>query len=141
MAWFESIVDIASLENELKELPIYLKLYNAESNNKIKKVTTVPTICDILNWKNSYKVCLPNIHKLLLFHNTVPFSSATAERTFSGMRRIKTWLRSTMSSNSLNNKMFSMMHKKRIDTVDIKCIAKEFVSRNERRQQYFGKFE
>ena len=105
-------MQIGSLENELKELPTYIKLYNAQSQVKIKHVTMVSTVCDILNWNQSYKECLPNVHKLLQLYLTIPFSSATAERTFSVMRRVKTWLRSTKSSSALNNKMLPVIHRK-----------------------------
>ena len=36
------------LENELKELPTYIKLYNCQSQVKIKHMTMI-TVCDILN--------------------------------------------------------------------------------------------
>ena len=140
LSGFKKYMQIGSLENELKELPTYIKLYNAQSQVKIKHVTMVSTVCDILNWNQSYKECLPNVHKLLQMYLTIPFSSATAERTFSVMRRVKTWLRSTMSSSTLNNKMFPVIHKERFDKVDVENIAKEFVSKNEKRQNYFGKF-
>lgn len=42
--------------------------------------------------KNIY----PNIYKLLQVGFCLPISSAGCERSFSAMRRIKTWLRSTM---------------------------------------------
>ena len=36
--------------------------------------------------------------------------SATAGRTFSVMRQVKSWLRSAMSSNTLNNRLFVQYH-------------------------------
>ena len=56
------------------------------------------------------------------------------------MRRIKSWLRSTMSENSLNNKMFATIYKDRIDAVDSERVAKVFVASSEQRRRYFGKF-
>lgn len=57
------------------------------------------------------------------------------------MRRIKSWLRSTMSNNSLNNRMFSTIHKNRIDDICTTAIAKNFVQANEKWRYYFGQFE
>ena len=39
----------------------------------------------------------PNIHRLLLIECTLPISNAEAELSFSSMKRIKTYTRSTMS--------------------------------------------
>lgn len=49
--------------------------------------------------KNIY----PNIFKLLQVALSLPISSAGCERSFSAMRRIKTWLRSTMHQDRFSN--------------------------------------
>ena len=67
--------------------------------------------------------------------------SATAEHTFSVIRQVKSWLRSTMSSNTLNNRLFSTIHKQRIDEVSALDVAKEFVEVNEQRRMYFGHYD
>ena len=43
----------------------------------------------------------PSIHKLLQILVTLPLTTATAERSFSSLRRLKTYLRSTMSEERL----------------------------------------
>ena len=134
--------NLERLKQELAELPSYLKLFNAESDVKIKKVTMVSTLCEMFNTKKSFRVCSPNVHKLIVLYVSIPLSSATAERTFSAMRRVKTWLRSTMSANALTNRMFAVLHKQLIDNVDSRIIAKEFVcDQHERRSRYFGNFD
>ena len=90
--------------------------------------------------KECHKECLPELHKILQLYNSVALSSATAERTFSTIRRIKTWLRSNMTANFLSNKMFANLHKERMDTINIEKIASEFIERSERRKNYFGRF-
>lgn len=44
----------------------------------------------------------PNIFKLLQILVTLPVSSATNERTFSNLKRIKTYLRNSMSEVNYN---------------------------------------
>ena len=44
----------------------------------------------------------PNIKLLLQILATLPVTTASAERTFSMLRRLKTWLRSTMTEDRLN---------------------------------------
>jgi hAT family C-terminal dimerisation region len=42
------------------------------------------------------KNTFPNLYKLLQVALTIPVSSATRERSFSSMRRLKNWLRASM---------------------------------------------
>ena len=70
---------------------------------------------------------------------SIPRSSATAERIFSAMRRLKSWIRSKSGGNHLNNIMFAKIHKEQIDGIDIEGSAREFVSKNEARHLFFGR--
>ena len=69
----------------------------------------------------SFRFCdadaFPNIYRLLLIACTLPITSAEAERSFSLMRRLKTYARSTMSGSSkktlpesIVRRCFVMMH-------------------------------
>jgi len=49
------------------------------------------------------KDSFPNLYKLLQIAITIPVSSATCERSFSTMRRIKNWLRSSMLQQRFTN--------------------------------------
>ena len=62
---------------------------------KIKKVTNVRTIAEAMNKSTIYKGMLGEVDKLLKLYFTFPVTIATAERSFSSLRRIKTFLRST----------------------------------------------
>ena len=80
---------------------------------------------------------LCEIGKLLKIYFTFPVTSATAERLFSSLRRIKTFVRTTMTHCRLNN---LYVHVNRTDALDLEAIASDFVSVNSRRMRYFGKF-
>ena len=129
-----------TLQAELVSLPTFLKMYNEDNSVPITKVTMMSTICDILNHKPSFKKLCPNVHTIMLYYNTIPLSSATAERTFSSMRRVKTWLRSRMRANTLTNSLFATIHKERFDLVNTEQIAREFVLRSSQRMNFFGQF-
>jgi len=45
----------------------------------------------------------PNLYKLLNLAFTIPISSATCERSFSAMQRVKYWLQSTMLQERFTN--------------------------------------
>ena len=80
----------------------------------------------------------PELHVLLKLYMTVSVTTATAEKTFSVMRRVKTYLRSSMSQERLNHTILLHCYQERVDSLDIQEIAESFVSVNEHRQQYFG---
>ena len=76
----------------------------------------------------------------LKLYLTIPVTTATAERTFSAMKRLKTYLRSSMTQQRLNHVLILNSNKTRIENLDLVEIAKSFISVNERRSNYFGKF-
>ena len=77
---------------------------------------------------------------LVIILLVIPAANATSERTFSALRRVKTYLRSTMTQTRMNNLIILHVHKERTDALDLKAIANEFTARNKRRRCMFGKF-
>ena len=63
-----------------------------------------------------------------------------AERSFSALRRIKTYLRTSMSQARLNHCMLLHVLSERKDKLLDTDTAKEFTEKNERRKNYFGQF-
>ena len=51
-------ISIDTLVEQLAELPVMLKLYNAECVLPIKKVTKLSTLCEIFNHRESTKQCI-----------------------------------------------------------------------------------
>ena len=66
--------------------------------------------------------------KLLQMLYVIPATTATAERSFSSLRRIKSYLRNTMMSEHLNHMMLLYVHKHLIDQLDLRRIAAECFS-------------
>ena len=77
------------------------------------------------------------VAKLLL---VMPATNATSERSFSALKRVKTYLRSTTTDKRMNNLMILHIHKERADKLDLIEVGSEFVSRNSNRLRVFGKF-
>ena len=69
-----------------------------------------------------------------------PCSSAEAEISFSALRRLKTWLRSSMTQQRLNNVAVCQNHQKKLEQVDIREICQSFASANDKRGATFGAF-
>ena len=74
---------------------------------------------------------------LILLH-LLPATSATAERSFSCLRRLKTYLRTTMGQERVNSVMILHVHQTETDDLDLKEVAKDFISLNEYRRSLFG---
>ena len=131
-------LDIPKLKAQLSLLPDVLKTGNIDYKMGIKKVTTINTVCQLFETCKFPKTMLEEVHKVLQLYLTIPLSSATAERAFSTLRRLKSYLRSTMTQKRLNHVVLLNTHKEQLDEICIHDIAKEFASRNERRIDYFG---
>ena len=73
----------------------------------------------------------PNIHKLFKLLLVLPISTATSERTFSSLRILKTWLRSTMGDNRLSGLALLYIH--RSVSLDVKKILQKWYNTSRRR--------
>jgi hypothetical protein len=84
----------------------------------IHSSTEFTTVLDAL--RNCEKITFPVMHTLLTIFATYAMSVASGERSFSTLRRIKTWCRSQMTEDRLNETALMHMHR------DI-CLAPEDV--------------
>ena len=132
-------IDIPHLAIQLKMIPDLIKAYN-EKHLPIHTVTNVRTLCEVLNSISDSKTMFSQVCELVKIVLTIPVTTATVERSFSALRRLKTFLRSTMLQTTLNYVMLLHVHKERRDNLDILHIAKQFISCNERRRKFFGTF-
>ncbi len=104
------------------------------------ETVNVRIIADALNQSNIVRGMLNEVDKLVQVYLTYPVTSATAERSFSSLRRIKTFLRSSMTAQRLNNLFFLYVHKSFTDLLDLEKVANDFVSVNTHRINYFEYF-
>ena len=81
------------------------------------------------------EVC--TLGKLLL---VMPATNATSERSFSALKRVKTYLRSTTGDSRLNHLMVLHVHKDRTDNINLVDAANTFVGEKNNRKEMFGKF-
>ena len=128
--------DIERLKNQLAVLVDVIR----QALPSVKKVSSIRTICDAMNTQSVYKEMFTETHKLLRLYLTVPITSSTSERAFSTLRRILTYMRSSMTEKRLNNCMLVHIHKSVTDSLSLNDIAREFVSNNDERLRYFGHF-
>ena len=70
----------------------------------------------------------------------MPASNATSERSFSALRRLKNYLRTTMAQERLNHLMIMHVHKDRTEKLDLKLVLNDFVGESEHRTGIFAKY-
>ena len=75
--------------------------------------------------------------KLIL---VLPSTNAVSERSFSAMRRLKTYLRTTMKQERLNHLLLLHVHKEHTDKLSCVEVANSFVGDSEHRLSVFGHF-
>jgi len=81
---------------------------------------------------------LSEIIKLLELTNCIPASVASAERSFSALRRVKTYLQGAISQEWLTLLMLLHVHRDLAFQIDIDEVCQKFVSLNQERKCVFG---
>jgi len=118
--WEKDIPFPKSLGNEVRRWKTFWQSTNRELPNNLLLALDA---CD--------EDAFPNIHRLLVIACTLPITSAEAERSFSLMKRIKTYSRSPMSEERFSDLAVIAMHYSERFEVDQICQA--FVKAHPRR--------
>ncbi len=75
-----------------------------------------------------------DMENLLQLHLSMPISVASSERSFSVLRRLKTWLRNTVTQKGLTHLALLHMHQEILDSLNIHVLKREFISTTQRAQ-------
>jgi type II secretory pathway component PulM len=89
---------------------------------------------------NRERLLLSEVVKVLMLVLVMPVTNSPSERLFSTLQRIKTYLRSTMRQDRLNDLMILHVHKDKTDEMNFQSVARDFYFR-EYRQNIFGQFK
>ena len=89
-AMYAKDLNFDRLKIQLFMLPDLLRTANEKHQFGVRKVTSIGTIVQLFNTCNYAKTMLCEVNRLLRIFLTVPMASATAERSFSALRRLKT---------------------------------------------------
>lgn len=103
-----------------------------------KPVKNMQDVVEIIKTLGPVRRLYGELSKLLRLLMVIPATSATAERSFSCLRRVQNYLRSTMSQERLNHLLILHAHRDVTDTLDLNAVARDFVSLNDFRRNLFG---
>ena len=113
----------------------------------INKEETTPTLKDVAAYlkelgKNSWDY-FSEVFTLIKLILVVNATNALSERSCSALRRLKTYLRTTMCQDRLNHCMILYVHKELTYNLEITDIGNQFVSncKDQTRLSHFGRFK
>ncbi|KAK3916669.1 52 kDa repressor of the inhibitor of the protein kinase, partial [Frankliniella fusca] len=120
-ARFSSLLDVPE-QILLQNLKAEMALWKTKWRREKEEGNPIPKSC-----AETLEVCdetlYPNIRALTVILQALPSSVATSERSFSTLRRIKTWLRSTMNTERLSGLALLNIHR------DIQVNKKNVINR------------
>ena len=124
-------------------LKAHLEIFTSNFATPDDDRTTV-TLRDVIAYAKTLteaqKDLMSEVCMLLKLILVMPATNAVSERSFSALRRIKTFLRTTMTQCRLNNLMVLNIHKDHCDILDLVDVSNGFVAGSEHRLSLFGKF-
>ncbi len=128
--------DVVDLYPELQFQSLKVQLAMFTANYTYKTCSEVTEI--MRSMVPDVRGLFSQVEALLRLLLVVPASSAEAEKSFSALRRLKTWLRSSMSQTRLNSVAVCHVHRERMYNFDKKKLCQEFVQVTDQRMHVFG---
>ena len=134
MKWQGDLPFPKSLPNELRR---WQCLWNSKQSELVSKDREGRKNADIIpgDFLQTLAACdtdsFPNIHCLLLIGCTLPITSSEAERSFSLLRRLKTYSRSVMTEERLSDLAVIAAHYS--ERIAVEEVCRTFVQEHPRR--------
>ena len=129
---FEFVCNFYASDIEKQMLGSQLPLLNTLVKHDLPdsdKELSIPYVSKVLSGLScAQRVAFSQVMEVMNLLLVLPATNATSERSFSTLRRVKTYLRSTTSQLRLNNLMVLHTHKEEADTLDLDAVINEFVS-------------
>ena len=105
---------------------------------RLECVISTNEICKHFRENRALLDMTPNYINALKTYIVLPCSTCEAERSFSTLRRLKSYLRSTITQQRLNDLAILTTHRDQTEALDLNEVVSEFVSRSQTRRNKFG---
>ena len=115
--------------------PIFEELINVPCDVFNRQKVGVPLIAFLKSLNAVERTLYLKVFELAKLILVMPATNAISERSFSTLRRLKTWLRNSINQNRLNR--CTVLHVLKTETDLLKQTGNEFISRNLSRQHFF----
>lgn len=139
----ESIAEFHGDDLDKGRLTLHRDMFTDIAKQRGVCLTTFRYAVDFLKGQQGepLRTLLPELTKLIRLGLTVPVTSCTSERSFSGLRRLKTYLRSTMGQERLHHLAVLNCHKNIARSINLNAVADEFIRRTAVRKKYVPPLE
>ena len=108
-------------------------------NDHTKTTFTTEECRVILKGNDVLKAACTGMDVLVREYFTLPATSCEAERSFSALRIIKTWLRTSMTHGRMNHCATLKINSDYVDMLDMREVVNEFVEKNSFRIMTYAK--
>lgn len=124
--FYKKVLPPSSLEQARGEYDVWRAFWSQRTSEAMPEdaISTLEK-CD--------RNALPIIHSMLRILAIQPVSTASAERTFSCLRRLKTWLRNMMSEKRLSGLALMALNKDKVGPNDVDELLDIFATQKARR--------
>ncbi len=136
---FKAVTDFYGSDFDSYRLRGQLEVLSAHYKDSCSSVSFHDVGEYLMGLSTALKAHYSEVVTLVKLIQVLPATNATSERTFSAMRRVKSYLRATMTQERLNHLMVLHVHKSKTDSLDLIDVANTFVN-SEHRLRLFGKF-
>ena len=138
----ESLAAVTSFyHSDIDAAQLHLHLDILASNFPNERASaSVSDIKDyVMKLSLSERQLIGEVSNLVQLYLVLPSTNAISERSFSALRRVKNYLRTSMSQERLNHLLLHT-HKELTESIDLIAVANDFVAQSEHRFTQFGKF-
>lgn len=123
------------LDNTFSSECLHLQSYLLNSNIDINIDSLTPiTLCQYLREKSLHIEIFPNVDIALRIFVSVPVSNCTTERSFSCLKRVKNYLRSTQHDEKLNSLALFSIENEMLKELNCEDLIDEFAKTKCRRK-------
>lgn len=126
--------------NDLDETTLLLHRNFLLSVARKRKVTfkSLEDVVNFLKGEIATHSLFYELNKFIRILLTIPSNACSAERSFSALRRLKSYLQSSMSQMKLNNIAILHIYQEEAESLDIEALMDEFINVNSRRRCKFA---
>ena len=126
-------------QNLSADFPQQLLAFRNIMMSKIESNATIKDLAELLIVKHSsIMTSVPDVVTVFKIFLTLPVTVASAERSFSKLKLIKNYMRSTMSEDMLSGLSILSIENERARNLDLSEIVKQFAEKNARRRIRFS---
>uniref|UniRef100_A0A670JLM2 DUF4371 domain-containing protein n=1 Tax=Podarcis muralis TaxID=64176 RepID=A0A670JLM2_PODMU len=115
---------------DIERLRLHLNMLADIANKKQLVLKNMRDVREYITQEPAVGEMLCEVVKCIKLLQVVPITTATAERSFSALRRLKSYLRSTMGQKRLNNLAVLQAHRVVLDELDIRPVINDFIFSN-----------